>query len=121
MSPSPRISVSFGTVTVEIYLGYTVTRFDDGKEVVGLHAEQPGQADTAARTGFASVVEMNVEHDMMHSRLAYMLGLPHSPALWDVAHGVPATALHDLEEDAVLAVQAYARAARSRFKAGEER
>lgn len=54
---------------------------------------------------------MNREHDLTHSLLARALGLPHSPTLHDVAHGRAASDLHAIEEEAVLALQRFARAA----------
>lgn len=96
--------IKLGSVTVETFDDYTVTRFADGLEVHAHHAEQPGQADTAARLGYAEAFAMNKEHDLAHALLAYWLGLPHSPTLRDVAEGKPANDLHYLEEEAVMAL-----------------
>ena len=99
-----------GAVKVEIRDGYTLTTFPDGKTVNALHAEQPGQRETAGRLGFATAWEMNVSHDLAHSMLARWLGLPHSPTLHAVAHGDKAPKVWRREEQAVLALQAYAKA-----------
>jgi hypothetical protein len=104
-------SIALGAVAVEIHDGWTVTRFSDGQEVHALHGEQPGQADLAVRLGYRAAAAMNREHDLGHSILAHALRLPHSPTLHDVAHGRPATDLHAIEEEAVLALQRFARAA----------
>lgn len=57
--------------------------------------------------------ETHIEHDLWHIDLALWLGKP-SPALMG-AMGVPLTptdqGLADLEEDAVMALQRYAKAA----------
>lgn len=50
-------------------------------------------------------------HDVTHSLVAQALGLPHSPALWMVAHqGGASPDLVAYEEAAVLAIAEYARA-----------
>lgn len=97
----------FGRVLVELHDGWTVTKLPNGREVHALHAEQPGQAATAARLG-CSVEDMNRTHDLIHSLLAHALGLECSPALGAVAASLPSTALHAAEEEAVLAVQRFA-------------
>lgn len=99
-----------GRLTVEVRDGYTLTRFPCGAELVASHAVQDGQAETAARCGYESAEALNREHDLTHSLLAHWLGLPWSPTLHDVAIGVRVNELHFVEEDAVLAVQRFARA-----------
>lgn len=100
----------FGNVIVEISGGQTQTRFRDGTIVYAFHKKQLGQGFTAKRLGYPTAAAMNRDHDLLHSMLAHWLGLPHSPTLWDVAHGKPGTELHTIEEDAVLAVQRFAQA-----------
>jgi len=102
--------IQLGSVTVEIHDGYTVTRFADGKEVHALHAEQPGQAETAKGLGYPDAEAMNTEHDLAHCLLAYWLGLDCSPTLRDVADGKPATEPHWLEEEAVMSLCKFANA-----------
>ncbi len=87
----------------------TMTMFPDGLTVHADHAEQPGQAETAARMGL-TVSEMNRTHDLIHAMLAEFLGLPHSPTIRGLATGRH-WPHHKAEEAAVLAVQAYAKAA----------
>lgn len=76
----------FGEVTVEIDDGLTVTRLPDGGIVPAEHREQPGQAELAQDLGYATAEEMNREHDMLHSLLSHMLGLPASPTLQGVGN-----------------------------------
>lgn len=99
-----------GPVSIEIGTGWTVTRLPNGREVWADHAEQPGQAETAARCGYESAGDLNREHDLAHSLLAYWLGLDASPTLLDVSLARPRALIHDAEEAAVLAVQTFARA-----------
>jgi hypothetical protein len=101
--------VYLGAVSIECDEAFTVTRFGDGRSVVADHAEQPGQAATAADMGI-SVEEMNRGHDLTHSLLAFWLGLPHSPTLHGVATGHHYEH-HAIEEAAVLAVQLWAKVA----------
>lgn len=104
------MTLHLGSVTVESFDGYTVTRFDDGLEVHALHAEQPGQTETAKGLGYLDAASMNRDHDLTHSLVCYWLGLPCSPTLRDVATGTPASEIHYLEETAVLAIQRLANA-----------
>lgn len=86
----------------------TVTTFASGRQLVGDHKVQPGQSDTADQYNM-SVEVMNRYHDLTHSVLAAVLGLPASPSLENTAHGRK----HPdwwIEERAVLALQAYAAA-----------
>ena len=101
-----------GAAEVEVADGVTVTRFADGKKIFGEHAEQArgGQRKLAAELGYRSARAMNVHHDLTHTLLSTMLGLPHSLTLRGVAdaHIWPH---HRIEEQAVLRVQAFALAA----------
>ena len=98
-----------GAATVQQTERYTITRYDDGGQVVADHAPQPGQEATAAEHGLA-VEAMNRDHDMAHTLLAVMLGLPASPTLAGVASGKHWPHWW-AEERAVLALQGYAAAA----------
>ena len=98
-----------GTATVQQTERYTITRYDDGGQVVADHAPQLGQADTAEAHGL-TVEDMNRDHDLAHTLLAVMLGLPASPTLAGVASGKHWPHWHR-EEAAVLALQGYAAAA----------
>lgn len=89
---------------------HETTTYMAGYKVVALHAEQPGQAETAQRIGAPSVREMNRTHDLVHSLVARALGLDYSPTLLAVAKG-EVYPYWEAEEAAVLAVQAWAFAA----------
>jgi hypothetical protein len=103
--------IRLGNVTVEIRDGYTLTTFADGTRLHALHAEQDGQRETALDLGYSTAWEMNVVHDLAHSLLARWLDLPHSPTLHAVARGMDTPAeVWRREEEAVLALQAYAKA-----------
>ena len=101
---------TLGDVTVDMGDAYTVTTFPDGLQLVAMHSEQPGQAETAARLGYPNADAMNREHDAFHSLLAHWLGLPCSPTLHAAASGRRYPHWRE-EEDAVLAVQRFALAA----------
>jgi hypothetical protein len=98
-----------GDVTVAIEDGRTLTAFGDGRYLVADHHEQDGQAETAAALGM-TVEEMNRSHDLAHSLISFWLGLRFSPTLHDVACDRKANHIHDLEEDAVKALQRFAKA-----------
>jgi hypothetical protein len=104
------IPLRFGDVSVEIHNGYTVTRFPNGKELHAAHAPQPGQEKTALELGYGDDIEaMNRDHDMLHSMLCYMLGLKCSVTLRNVAMKLPTEDVQFHEEEAVLAVQRFAK------------
>jgi hypothetical protein len=102
--------IAFNDVLVECHHNETITRFPDGTCCFADHAEQPGQRETAQRIGYAFAEDMNRDHDMAHSLLAFFLGLPHSPTLKDVSENRPASEIHYIEEQAILSLQAYANA-----------
>jgi hypothetical protein len=103
-------SFHFGHISVDIGDGYTVTTLADGSKVPADHAEQPGQAEIAAAHGYDSAEEQNRSHDLMHSWLAFVLGLDASPTLKGVASGEYYEHWRE-EEAAVLSLCAYANAA----------
>jgi hypothetical protein len=100
----------FGEVTVEIADGLTVTRLPDGGIVPAEHREQPGQAELAQDLGYATAEEMNRQHDLLHSLLSHMLGLPASPTLQGVGNMRFCPYWRE-EENAVFAIAAYANVA----------
>lgn len=92
---------------------WVVTTLPGGQEV---HAHpDAASAPMALRLGYAGDVEaLTRDHDLIHSWLADELGLPQSISLAQTAGlDVPGD-LAGLEEDAVLAVQRYICALRSR-------
>ena len=91
--------------------GYCLTVFSDGKKLTSHFAEQEGQRETAKRLGFNSVWEMNQTHDLTHSILANWFKLKHSPTLYGLASKEGTSKeIWNREEEAVLALQAYAKA-----------
>jgi hypothetical protein len=99
-----------GVCRVDVGERYTTTRFADGREIVGAHDEQPGQAELAASLGYPDAWHLNRHHDLGHTFVSTMLGLPHSMTLRAIADG-GVWPNYRLEEAAVLAVQSFALAA----------
>lgn len=97
-----------GNATVQHGDGFTVTQLPDG-DVSAAWAVQHGQDATAQEYGLPAEL-MNAQHDLAHSILAAVLGLPHSPTLGALASGRRWPAW-SVEERAVLAVQGFAHAA----------
>lgn len=102
--------LKFGSVTVDIQDGLTVTTLPDGSRVTATHDEQEGQAALAAELGYAGAREMNREHDAIHSLLAHMLGLHASPTLSGVASKRYFAGWRE-EEAAVFALARFAKVA----------
>ena len=104
------MELTIGKVSVVITREGMMTVLPNGKLVYAHLEEQAGQAARAKEMGYGSAEEMNREHDVTHSLLAHWLGLDASPTLKAVSEGK--TYKHwQIEEAAVLAIQAYARAA----------
>lgn len=91
--------------------GWAKTTFPDGSSVPAFPEPTASYVATAERLGYGTdIARMCVEHELVHNWLCHVLGLPHSPALFGVAHGGDADWRHALEEDAVMAVQRFAMA-----------
>lgn len=109
---TPRDIADFGAVRVQCGPDWTCTHdARTGRTVFGAPEPTPAYALLARQIGYgADTARMCVDHELMHSALAHLLGLPASPTLTRVAvdPAAPATDLTRLEEMAVLAVQAYA-------------
>jgi hypothetical protein len=99
-------SYQLGAARVELYDGYTLTRFGDGTQVVGRHdgCGTQGQEVTARDLGYPSRVAMNRDHDLVHNLVPLWLGLRASPTLWGLAHQRPWPQCWR-EEAAVLGIQ----------------
>lgn len=95
---------NLGDVTIYQNEGNTTTVWSDGARLVAIHDEQEGQVKTAAEIG-CSVLEMNRSHDLLHTLICRLIGLPWSPALRAAALGEDRMDIHYVEESAVLAVQ----------------
>jgi hypothetical protein len=90
--------------------GDTTTLYPDGALVEACAQDSDVYRATARAHGYGEdTALLSREHELCHGLLAAMLGLPHSPTLWAVAHGTD-DPTGPLEEAAVLAVQRFARA-----------
>jgi hypothetical protein len=87
---------------------YLETVFPDGAKATATPNHTPADYATAERIGYGrDVVAMWLAHDPLHSWLAALSGLPWSPTLYAVAHGLPATDEHLAEETVVLDFQLF--------------
>jgi hypothetical protein len=91
--------------------GLTVTRLADGAEIPARAQDDNAYVERSLLLGYGTDTSaMSREHEIAHSLLAHWLGLPESPTLRGVADRSFWPHWH-LEEQAVLAVQSFARAA----------
>ncbi len=100
------------TVRADLARGYTETIFRDGTKVPAYPNGESDQKNSATELGYGQDVSaMCREHEILHTWLCELFGLPHSPTLWAVAHGFPEGAAPlsaQYEEEAlVLAFQGY--------------
>lgn len=90
---------------------YLETAFPDGTKVPAAPQDTDDYRATAFRLGYGTDTwAMCREHELAHTELAELLGLPYSPTLWAVAHGekraiIGAPGEMQAEEDLVLAYQ----------------
>jgi hypothetical protein len=88
---------------------YVETRFPDGAKVGSTPNLDPHTLDVMAELGYDDTFAMSRDHELAHSWLAMLAGLPHSPTLWRLAHphadGLPDDAAVAEEEARVLAFQ----------------
>lgn len=100
-----------GHAVVEMHLsGLTVTRTTAG-EVPAMPECTPYQAASAKALGYGDdLARASREHELAHSLLAVLLGLPESPTLHGVARGRHWQHWR-AEEAAALALQRFARMA----------
>jgi hypothetical protein len=105
-------TITFGATAVVLYDdGLTLTRLADGLEIPAVAQDDAAYLTRAGELGYGTDVEtMSREHELGHSILAHLLGLPESPTLRGVADS-RFWPHWRAEEAAVLALQAYARAA----------
>jgi hypothetical protein len=99
---------------VRIGSDWTLVTLPDGTEIYGEPEHGTGQAATARRLGYGGDVEaMCRDHDPLHAVLTDFLGLGRSYSLAFAAGVLPPEQkrLADLEEAAVLALQAFMRSA----------
>jgi hypothetical protein len=90
--------------------GGTRALYPDGALVEACAQDNDVYRATARAHGYgADTALMSREHELGHHLIAALLGLPHSPTMWAVAHGTD-DPTGPLEEAAVMAVQRLARA-----------
>jgi hypothetical protein len=105
----------FGATTVIAnWMGVT-TWMGDGKRVLACPEDTPDYRATALRLGYGSdTLAMCRDHEMLHNWLCDALGLRESLVMRALANGESADGeLLGLEEEAVMAVQRFARAVRA--------
>ena len=103
--------IRLGTATVELHGDLTITRLHDGKTIPARPQTDDAYLARAEALGYGgNTLAMSREHEIGHSLLAHVLGLPESPTLRGVAEMRYWPAWR-AEEAAVLALAAYARAA----------
>lgn len=109
----PNRIVVLGWTVVELW-GHDFTRtiLPDGTEVPAAPQDDDSYRERAAVLGYgADTASMSREHELAHVLLSYILGLPESPALRAAANDAGPSDLTGMEEDAVMAIQRFARAA----------
>lgn len=112
VSARPARLVQFAEVMVQIWPDAVVTILPDGQQIFAMAQDTDEYRATAERLGYGEdTCRMSRDHELTHSALAALLGLPESPTLGRVARGEGDSTLTGLEENAVLAIQAFANAA----------
>lgn len=82
--------LQLGQCQVRIFdeVKYLETLFSDGTRVPAAPEDNQAYRENAERLGYgADTWAMCREHEIAHTQLMQLLGLPHSPSLWSVAHG----------------------------------
>lgn len=106
-------AVRLGGAEIELHDdGLTVTRYSARAVVEAAAQDSDEYRRRAQELGYGTdTARMSRDHEISHSLLAHWLGRPASPTLIEIAHGRKWKHWR-LEEAAVLALQAYAIAAR---------
>jgi len=105
--------IQFDSTLIEVHADSTRITFADGTVVTGAPEDTDSYRATAERHGYgADTLQLCKEHEVLHIALCHWLGID-SPTMRLVRHGDDARLhrLNRLEEDAVLAVQKFAKAA----------
>jgi hypothetical protein len=102
------ITLKLAGAVIELHpSGLTVTRYGD-RFVEAWPQDDAAYRSRALELGYGTdTARMSREHEIVHSLLAKWLGLPHSPTLWAISRR-DVDPNWNLEEAAVLAVQAFA-------------
>lgn len=99
---------------VRVFSDHTEVTLPSGAVVTGYPQGNDHQAEVARRLGYGDdVLAMVLDHDPLHARLCEWLGLPASFTLRSAAGELPddLASLAEAEEEAVIAVQRFARLA----------
>jgi hypothetical protein len=103
MTPAHRLV--FGGTVVEVWPDCVATHLPGGAEVVAAPQDNDSYRATAQRLGYGpDTFRMMRDHEILHTAIAHLLGLPESPTLRGVAEGKGSTPLTDLEEDVVCSL-----------------
>lgn len=99
--------------TVSLSNGGATVVFPNGDVIDAVPHDTDSYRDTAERHGYGTdTLRLCQEHELVHLALCDWLGLGESPTFVRILAGETAPCkLNGLEEDAVLAVQRFARAA----------
>jgi hypothetical protein len=110
--PRPERVAVLGQTVFEVWPYGCRAILPDGAEAQGAPQDTAEYRARAAALGYGGdTLSSCRDHDLLHAALCAWLGLPESPVLRHSAEGRGASDLTNLEEDAVLAVQRFARAA----------
>lgn len=105
-------TLTFGHTRIEIDAASARTTMHDGKQIPAIPHDTQSYRATADRLGYGGETgRMCVEHELTHVALAHWLGLVESPVMRAIVESDGPSELLDLEEAAVMAIQAYANAA----------
>ena len=121
MTRPDRILVVGGTV-IELWPGYTRTTLPGGGEIHAAPQDNDAYRARAHALGYGDdTARMSRDHELSHTILAALLDLAVSPALQSVVRGTGPSVITGRDEDAALALQAFAVAARADLLAVAER
>jgi hypothetical protein len=86
------------TVIVDAAARYVETRFDDGRTVGSTPNDDEHTLRIAADLGYGTDTwAMSRDHEMCHTWLAHVAGLPWSPTFWRLAHPEAVGSIGDTE------------------------
>lgn len=104
--------LTFGETLVQVWPDCVRTILPGGAIVMAAPQDNDAYRATAGHLGYGEdTARMCAEHEAAHTAICAWLGLAESPTLRQVAHGRPDTFISGVEEDVVLALQRFARAA----------
>ena len=102
----PRLSLSLKKTRVEIWHDDHLVSWIQDHPVPASPTDD--QLPTVERLGYGSdTARMVRDHELAHTLLSTLSGLPFSPTLFDVSRNRPANESHYIEEDLVLSFQRF--------------